>query len=295
VSKRRGFTLIELLVVIAIIAILIALLVPAVQKVRAAAARTQCINNLKQIGLACHQHHDAYKVLPSGGTGWWIPPTYLAPGQPAVGAAQQGGWGFQILPFLDQVQVWNGGNGGSIAQCQINAISTAIPVYFCPSRRTATVLPPIGNWYSPGGTFGHAPWDYSASNLDNTGAIQYGYNGIRLVTITDGTSNSFLAGDARKNVAYLGQYQSDDNEGYTAGWDHDAERYVNAGYPPLPDILQANGDYSGDQRFGSSHDGGFNMLFCDGSVHFISYSIDTASWTALGTIRGADTYTYQVN
>src|SRR5437588_11978753 len=113
--RRGGFTLIELLVVIAIIAILIALLVPAVQKVREAAARAQCQNNLKQIGLACHGHHDSYKVLPSGGTTWAIPPTYLSAGNPAVKSDQQGGWGFQILPFIEQAAVWRGGGGNSIA------------------------------------------------------------------------------------------------------------------------------------------------------------------------------------
>src|SRR6266446_9666066 len=99
---RIGFTLIELLVVIAIIGVLIALLLPAVQKVREAANRTQCANNLKQIGLAVHNFHDTYGTFPNTGGWWQTGITYDQSGTPIGIKYQQAGWLYQIMPFIEQ-------------------------------------------------------------------------------------------------------------------------------------------------------------------------------------------------
>src|SRR5260370_6608020 len=120
--SRRAFTLIELLVVIAIIAILIALLVPAVQKVREAAARTQCINNLKQIGVACHSYHDANKGLPPGYSATAAYPS-TSPGW---------GWAAYLLPYLEHGNLYRQINFNSPVESQ-SAIQTIIPVFLCPS------------------------------------------------------------------------------------------------------------------------------------------------------------------
>ena len=284
-GRRSGFTLVELLVVIAIIAILIALLVPAVQKVREAANLAQCTNNLKQIGLAVHNHHDTLKFFPTGGyTDWTHAPTYLAPGHPAVAGGkreQDGGTFFQILPYIEQQAVWLGGGGKTIEQCEINALSTPIPIYFCPSRRPPTILPPAGNWMvGPSGTFGHASIDYAVSNWEETGVFRPWETGFRMtlaaLEAADGSSSTLMV--AEKRWPYdRSDYYWDDNEGYAQGWDDDWVRATNV--PPLPD--HPGGD-DGELHFGSRHAAGFLAVFCDGHVTLISFSIGVATFQSLG-------------
>jgi prepilin-type N-terminal cleavage/methylation domain-containing protein len=249
IPRRHGFTLIELLVVIAIIAILIALLVPAVQKVREAAAITQCRNNLKQIGIAFHNYHDANKAFPSGGLTWSINSRTFEGSAPAIHDAQVWGWGFIILPYIDQVPLWDIPAGSSSGGPQANddAVAAAmITLYFCP----LVGAPRQNNSYAQGAPGGGTPVrglaDYTGNGgswgtLGNAAANANSYDGpivgsaknsqgatgsgiVRTMNqISDGTSNTLLVGEKFQTSAGLANPEGSCNndQGYTDGWDND--------------------------------------------------------------------------
>lgn len=274
-SCRGAFTLVELLVVIAIIGVLIGLLLPAVQAAREAARRSQCMNNLKQIGLAFLNHDSAHTVLPSGGDAWNDPPTYRG-GVPAVGAEQEAGWGFQILPYIEGSTAWEAG--------PVEAIATPQAVLFCPTRRPpqTVVLPDKYDPQLTGGTLVHALCDYAGSNREQTGVLRHN-EPVALREVTDGTSHTLVVAEKRMNVARLGEPQDDDNEGYTVGWNEDTIRRTDQG--PAPDHV---GEGDGDKLFGSSHPGVLNAVFADGAVRSLAMSVDDDVFEHLGAMNDGE-------
>jgi prepilin-type N-terminal cleavage/methylation domain-containing protein/prepilin-type processing-associated H-X9-DG protein len=290
--RRYAFTLIELLVVIAIIAILIALLVPAVQKVRETAARAQCQNNLKQVGLACHAYHDAYKVLPPGYTATAALPS-TSPGW---------GWGAYILPYLEQQNVQRQINFSLPVESQ-PAIQAMISLYLCPSD-----TPPGSPFAVTDAVFGTiclaAPSSYAAtcgsdaSEVDDpTGnGVFYRNSRTRLTDITDGTMNTTMIGE-RAWVNAQGIWAGAPNAAVTRPgpmnpWSSatgPAQCLVLAHNNWINITTDADG---GLDDFSSRHPGGANLLFADGSVRFIisitsDGPVHLAFW-AMGTRAGGD-------
>jgi len=253
---RRGFTLIELLVVIAIIAILIGLLLPAVQKVREAAARMKCMNNFKQIGLAFHTYNDTYSKLPTG----WVTSTAVAPSP---------GWSWQyiILPYIEQGPLYTTLNadlvtpGAPPAATAGTPIMTVLSVYQCPSDRGTPTNSNFGAYAT-------------TSYVVNRWVVGPDTNSrpapMTLLGITDGTSNTFIVGerDLINNVAGSELIRHSNS---SASFEGRGGRGLN----PRKGAGQAY--TTGDEQrlaFSSNHTGGCNFLFADGAVRFLSNSID---------------------
>jgi prepilin-type N-terminal cleavage/methylation domain-containing protein/prepilin-type processing-associated H-X9-DG protein len=258
--RRCAFTLIELLVVIAIIAILIGLLLPAVQKVRDAAARMQCSNHLKQMGLAMHTHHDALGAFPNGG--------FNFPGDsaPLVGYYQHYSWLFHILPYIEQEALFRSTDNNTISR-------TPIKGFYCPSRRS----PILYNNLNKVDYAGCAGSD--GSNGSNGMIIRGPVSSVRIVDVTDGTSNTVMIGEKQLNRLRFGQSTDDNESCFRPGWNGDWEVYRvgTASTQPAQDFSDPT-NTPPSQRFGSAHSRGFNVCFGDGSVRHVQYSVNSISW-----------------
>jgi prepilin-type N-terminal cleavage/methylation domain-containing protein len=299
-SNRRAFTLVELLVVIAIIAILIGLLLPAVQKVRESAARTQCKNNLKQMGLACHHYHDIYGTLP---------PSRIR--QPYAT------WAVLILPEIEQDNLAKQWDLSKTYYAQPNAAVRTAPVktFFCPSRR----MPPSLTKSGVEGTGAHnlpgSAGDYAgcggdrvgyggeldgnngaaaptpangamiiATSTESGGIVTGWYGQINFAKITDGTSNTFLIGEKHVPRQHMNGDEGDCSI-YDGNWKRTLGRVAGDGQASpgyVYDLGQGPLDVAGGpdryQRiFGSCHTGVCQFVFCDGSVHALSNATPPAT------------------
>ena len=277
---RNGFTLIELLVVIAIIAILIALLLPAVQQAREAARRSECKNNLKQIGIAMHTFHDSNKRLPSAGG------NSPAGENPAVRTFYFS-WPFHIYPFIDKASLFKLAPNDPLAVVSASILTTldttVVKMYYCPSRRALRLY------------HSSAVTDYAGnlgSNVNdgvivtNSGSTPDAFQGVGLKDIKDGTAFTLMVAERRINYADIesGNDYYDNEPAVRPADDCDvvrrAQPVAGSWLGPALDIDQPTtvvGGYfagAGLCQFGGPHVGGMLSGLCDGSVRMINFTIN---------------------
>ncbi|MEZ6121636.1 MAG: DUF1559 domain-containing protein [Planctomycetaceae bacterium] len=310
---ERGFTLIELLVVIAIIAILIALLLPAVQQAREAARRTQCKNNLKQIGLALHNYHDVFGTFPIGNS------HYL----PGEGADWGQSWWVGVLPYMDQAPLYN-----KIDQSLANSGFNAQPAVLSEGQFNARLCPssPMSQYETTPHNGGSVPvthytgiagvypdpkdpsrnWtttEGGGQGFGSSGGILYYKSRIRIRDITDGTTNTIIVGEQSD---WCVETATGLNRIAIHSWPHGMfmgspgrgwRQFNTATIWHRPGYKQAEGGHNHhgcpttgvcgnagvNNPIQSAHSGGVQILLADGAVRFLSENLDMTTWLNLGT------------
>jgi prepilin-type N-terminal cleavage/methylation domain-containing protein/prepilin-type processing-associated H-X9-DG protein len=312
---RRGFTLIELLVVIAIIAVLIGLLLPAVQKIREAANRMSCSNNLKQLALALHNYHDTNGHFPPGGITVGI----------CCSSKSRSNWAIEVLPYVEQDNLYKQYNQNAFNEDPPNdfARTQFVKTYQCPSDVDTDQIafpasgPGNSRQYARGsyravsgrsGGNGEIFWDtYEPDLVDpKTGSfLKPEWRGVlhsignpvqgaveRIASITDGTSNTLILGEytnidvPRRRTFWAYTYTS-----YSASTVTDQSRILGNSYLKCANSPGPGEDNPCKRGWGSNHPGGLNFAFADGRVQFLSYGIDINLLAALATIAGGEVTT----
>ncbi len=310
--RRRAFTLIELLVVIAIIAVMIALLLPAVQAAREAARRSQCTNNLKQIGLALHNYHDAIGAFPPG----WI-----SRPDPATGENTGPGWGWaaMVLPQIEQGSTSNAINFGLPIEAPANSTArlTGIGTFACPSDASFVPQFTVVDDSTSSTSLGHPICDVASSNYvgcfgkgdpsslypfspaddppgrDDGEGLFFRNRSVRIAEIRDGTSQTLAVGEKSQNLAratWTGAVTGSavpitelQAEGGLMPETGDALVAAHTGELDGPNSRPAHAD-----QFWSRHPGGALFGFADGSVRFLKEKRPIATFRALATRKGGE-------